>query len=131
MDAYLPQAFAFLLAAILAPPLFKRLGFGTAVGYLAAGLAIGPSGLRIFDDADAVLGVAELGIVLLLFVIGLDTRLSRLVAMRGDILGVGLGQVALTTAALGAIAWGSACRPPRRSSSASPFRCRARRSRSS
>lgn len=106
MDAYLPQAFAFLLAAILAPPLFKRLGFGTAVGYLAAGLAIGPSGLRIFDDADAVLGVAQLGIVLLLFVIGLDTRLARLVAMKGDILRVGLGQVALTTAALGAIAWG-------------------------
>jgi monovalent cation:proton antiporter-2 (CPA2) family protein len=106
MDAYLPQAFAFLLAAILAPPLFKRLGFGTAVGYLAAGLAIGPSGLRVFDDADAVLGVAQLGIVLLLFVIGLDTRLSRLLAMKGDILAVGLGQVVLTTAALGAISWG-------------------------
>ncbi|WP_349371167.1 cation:proton antiporter [Salinarimonas sp.] len=105
MDAYLPQAFAFLLAAILAPPLFKRLGLGTAVGYLAAGLAIGPSGLAVFDDADAVMGVSQLGIVLLLFVIGLDTRLSRLVAMRGDILGIGLGQVVVTTAALGAIAW--------------------------
>ena len=105
MDAYLPQAFAFLLAAILAPPLFKRLGLGTAVGYLVAGLAIGPSGLAVFDDADAVMGVSQLGVVLLLFVIGLDTRLSRLVAMRGDILGVGLGQVVVTTAALGAIAF--------------------------
>jgi monovalent cation:proton antiporter-2 (CPA2) family protein len=105
MDAYLPQAFAFLLAAIVAPPLFKRLGLGTAVGYLVAGLAIGPSGLAVFDDADAVMGVSQLGVVLLLFVIGLDTRLSRLVAMRGDILGVGLGQVVVTTAALGAIAF--------------------------
>jgi exodeoxyribonuclease VII large subunit len=103
VDLLILQGMAFLVAAVVAPPLFKRLGFGTAVGYLAAGLAIGPSGLGIFDDADAVLGVAQLGIVLLLFVIGLDTRLSRLVAMKGDILGIGLGQVALTTAALGAM----------------------------
>ncbi|GGK49397.1 cation:proton antiporter domain-containing protein [Salinarimonas ramus] len=104
MDAYLPQAFAFLLGAVLAPPLFKRLGLGTAVGYLVAGLVIGPSGLRVFDDADSVLGVSQLGIVLLLFVIGLDTRLSRLAAMKGDIVGLGLGQVLVTGAAIGAVA---------------------------
>lgn len=104
MDAFLPQAIAFLVAAIVAPPLFKRLGFGTAVGYLAAGLAIGPSGLGVFDDAEAVMGLSQLGIVLLLFVIGLDTRLSRLVALRRDILGLGLGQMLAAGAAIGLLA---------------------------
>lgn len=104
MDAYLPQAIVFLLAAIAAPPLFKRLGFGTAVGYLAAGLAIGPSGLGVFQDAEAVMGLSQLGIVLLLFVIGLDTRLSRLVALRHDILTLGLGQMLAAGAAIGLLA---------------------------
>lgn len=104
MDAFLPQAIAFLVAAIVAPPLFKRLGFGTAVGYLAAGLAIGPSGLGVFDDAEAVMGLSQLGIVLLLFVIGLDTRLSRLVALRRDILGLGLGQMLAAGSAIGLLA---------------------------
>ncbi|WP_029031917.1 cation:proton antiporter [Salinarimonas rosea] len=112
MDAYLPQAFAFLLGAILAPPLFERLGLGTAVGYLVAGVVIGPSVLAVFDDADAVMGISQLGVVLLLFVIGLDTRLSRLAAMKGDMLGLGLGQVVVAGAALGAIAWGLGLAPP-------------------
>lgn len=105
MDDLIPQALAFLAAAILAPPLFQRLGLGTAVGYLVAGVVIGPSLLEVFQDADAVMTVSQLGVVLLLFVIGLDTRISRLLAMRGDILGLGLGQVAATTVVLGAIGW--------------------------
>ncbi|MEX1215127.1 cation:proton antiporter [Saccharospirillum sp.] len=99
------EGIAFLVAAVLAPTLFKRLGFGTAVGYLFAGILIGPYGLRVFRDAESVMDVAQLGVVLLLFVIGLDTRLSRLVAMKRDILFVGNGQVWLTALVLGFVAW--------------------------
>ncbi len=106
MDLLILQGMAFLVAAVIAPPLFRRLGFGTAVGYLCAGIVIGPSGLRVFDTAEEVVTVSQLGIVLLLFVIGLDTRITHLVAMRRDIVGLGLGQVALTTLVLAAIAIG-------------------------
>ncbi|MFY0665812.1 MAG: cation:proton antiporter [Natronospirillum sp.] len=58
MESVVLQGIAFLLAAVLAPTLFKRLGFGTAVGYLFAGVLIGPSGLRIFNDAESVMDVA-------------------------------------------------------------------------
>lgn len=105
MESVVLQGIAFLLAAVLAPTLFKRLGFGTAVGYLFAGVLIGPSGLRIFNDAESVMDVAQLGVVLLLFVIGLDTRLSRLVAMRRDILLLGNGQVWITATVLAVVAY--------------------------
>lgn len=105
MESVVLQGIAFLLAAVLAPTLFKRLGFGTAVGYLFAGVLIGPSGLRIFNDAESVMDIAQMGVVLLLFVIGLDTRLSRLVAMRRDILVLGNGQVWVTTAVLATVAY--------------------------
>ena len=60
-----------LAAAVLAVPLFRRLGLGTVLGYLAAGLLIGPYGLGFFTDAQAIIHFAELGVVLFLFVIGL------------------------------------------------------------
>lgn len=91
------QVLAFLLAAIVAPPIFKKIGLGAVVGYLVAGVVIGPYGAAIFNDVASVQNLAQLGIVLLLFVIGLDTRLGRLYAMRGDILGLGLAQIGLTT----------------------------------
>lgn len=105
MNDMVLQGIVFLLAAVLAATLFKRLGFGTAVGYLVAGLLIGPSVLGVFNSAESVINVAQLGVVLLLFVIGLDTRLSRLIALRRDILLVGNGQVWITTAVLGIIAY--------------------------
>ena len=94
----------FLAAAVLFVPLFKRLGLGAVLGYLAGGLLIGPGGLGLIDDVDAVLHVSELGVVLLLFVIGLELQPSRLWRLRSSVFGTGGLQVLLTTAALGAVA---------------------------
>ena len=82
-----------LAAAVVAVPLFKRLGLGSVLGYLAAGLAIGPFGIGLFSDPQAILHVAELGVVMFLFIIGLEMQPSRLWAMRGEIFGLGLAQV--------------------------------------
>ncbi|NNU59531.1 monovalent cation:proton antiporter-2 (CPA2) family protein [Ochrobactrum soli] len=82
-------------AAVIAVPLFKRLGLGSVLGYLAAGLIIGPFGLGLFSDPQAILHVAELGVVMFLFIIGLEMQPSRLWSMRGEIFGLGLAQVAL------------------------------------
>lgn len=89
-----------LAAAVIAVPLFRRIGLGSVLGYLAAGLAIGPYGLGFFHDAQAILHVAELGVVLFLFIIGLEMQPSRLWSMRGEIFGLGLMQVGLAMAAL-------------------------------
>ncbi|MBJ6133321.1 cation:proton antiporter [Ochrobactrum sp. Q0168] len=82
-------------AAVIAVPLFKRLGLGSVLGYLAAGLVIGPFGIGLFSDPQAILHVAELGVVMFLFIIGLEMQPSRLWSMRGEIFGLGLAQVAL------------------------------------
>lgn len=80
-------------AAVVAVPLFKRLGLGAVLGYLAAGLAIGPFGLRLFTDPQAILHTAELGVVMFLFVIGLEMRPSHLWNLRRAIFGLGSLQV--------------------------------------
>jgi glutathione-regulated potassium-efflux system protein KefB len=82
-----------LAAAVVAAPLFKRLGLGSVLGYLAAGVAIGPFALRLFTDPASILQVAELGVVMFLFVIGLEMQPSRLWSMRGQIFGLGFVQV--------------------------------------
>lgn len=89
----LPAIVTLLGAAVIAVPLFKRAGLGSILGYLAAGLAIGPFGLALFSDPMAILHVAELGVVMFLFIIGLEMQPSRLWAMRRDIFGLGLAQV--------------------------------------
>jgi Kef-type K+ transport system membrane component KefB len=89
-----------LATAVVAVPLAKRLGLGSVLGYIAAGIAIGPSVLGLFAEPGRVTGIAELGIVLLLFIIGLELNLSRLWAMRRDILGLGTAQIVLSGAAL-------------------------------
>ena len=93
------QTVALLGTAVIAVPLFRKLGLGSVLGYLAAGLAIGPSVLGVVTDADTLLHVAELGVVLFLFVIGLEMRPSKLWKLRGDIFGLGTTQV-VTCAAL-------------------------------
>ena len=87
-------------AAVVAVPIFKRAGLGSVLGYLAAGLAIGPFGAGLFSDPMAILHVAELGVVMFLFIIGLEMQPSRLWAMRRDIFGLGLAQVLLSMALL-------------------------------
>lgn len=97
------EAIVFLLAAIVAVPVFRRVGLGSILGYLAAGTVIGPHGLALIGDAEGVMHTAELGVVLLLFVIGLELKLSRLWSMRRDIFGLGAMQVLTTGVVLAAI----------------------------
>lgn len=94
------QALIFLAAAVVAVPLFQRIGLGSVLGYLAAGMAIGPSGARLISDVDSILHFAELGVVLLLFLIGLELQPSRLWEMRKAVFRIGSAQVAATSAAL-------------------------------
>ncbi|BDG72882.1 monovalent cation:proton antiporter-2 (CPA2) family protein [Roseomonas fluvialis] len=96
---------ALLGAAVVAVPLFKRLGLGSVLGYLVAGLVIGPFGIGLFTDAQAILHVAELGVVMFLFIIGLEMEPSRLWGMRQQIFGLGVAQVGVCMALLGGIAW--------------------------
>ncbi len=85
--------------AVVTAPIFKKLGLGTVLGYLAAGVVIGPI-LHSIGDSEAVLAVAELGVVFLLFIIGLELKPSRLWQMRRDIFGLGTAQVVLSGLAL-------------------------------
>ncbi|AOF92176.1 monovalent cation:proton antiporter-2 (CPA2) family protein [Sinorhizobium sp. RAC02] len=87
-------------AAVVAVPLFRRLGLGSVLGYFAAGVLVGPSLLGLFTDALSILHFSELGVVMFLFVIGLELRPLKLWAMRGQIFGLGLAQVALAIASL-------------------------------
>ncbi len=89
--------------AVIAAPLFARIGLGTILGYLAAGIAIGPV-LLLISDGKELLHVAELGVVFLLFIIGLELKPARLWAMRRSIFGMGLIQVSVTGVALAMIA---------------------------
>ncbi|QEZ46757.1 monovalent cation:proton antiporter-2 (CPA2) family protein [Cupriavidus oxalaticus] len=82
-------------AAVVAVPLFKRIGLGSVLGYLAAGLAIGPYGLGLVTDAQTIIHVAELGVVMFLFVIGLEMNPLHLWNLRGQIFGLGSMQVGL------------------------------------
>ncbi len=96
----LAQALVFLAAAVVAVPLSKRLGLGSVLGYLAAGVVIGPFGAKLIRDVENVLHFAELGVVLFLFLVGLELQPKRLWELRRTVFGLGGIQVALTTAAL-------------------------------
>ncbi|PZN98274.1 MAG: potassium transporter [Alphaproteobacteria bacterium] len=100
----LGHAVALLAAAVVAVPLFKRFGLGAVLGYLAAGLVIGPFGFGVIEDAEAVLHVAELGVVMFLFIIGLEMRPARLWSLRREIFGLGLMQVVTCAALLTGVA---------------------------
>ncbi|MDR3418312.1 MAG: monovalent cation:proton antiporter-2 (CPA2) family protein [Nevskia sp.] len=94
----------FLAAAVIAVPLFKRLGLGSVLGYLAAGIAIGPWGLGLIANVEDILHFSEFGVVLLLFVIGLELQPSRLWRLRSAVFGLGGAQVVITTAAFAGLA---------------------------
>lgn len=91
-----------LAAVVLAVPVAKRIGFGGPLGYLAAGLAIGPGGLGLVTDVEAIRHVSELGVIMLLFLIGLELRPARLWVMRRSVLGLGGAQVAVTAVVIAA-----------------------------
>ena len=95
--SFLPQVAVFLIAACLAVPLSRKSGFGSVLGYLVAGLVIGPWGLKLITDVPTILEFADLGVVLLLFIIGLELQPSRLWVMRRIVFGMGTLQVVATT----------------------------------
>lgn len=97
---FLREAVIYLAATVVLVPLFTRAGLGGTLGYLAAGVVIGPHALGFVRSPDAVRSFSELGIVLLLFVIGLELRPARLWQLRRDIFGLGAAQVVLTGLAL-------------------------------
>lgn len=94
-DALFAETLLLLGGAVVAAPIFRKLGLGTVLGYLAAGVVIGPI-LNLITGSGEILAVAELGVVFLLFVIGLELKPSRLWRMRADIFGLGTAQVVIT-----------------------------------
>src|SRR5215471_7828712 len=102
------EALLFLTLVVVAVPLFKRIGLGSVLGYLVAGALIGPHGLRLISGVEEVGHLAETGVVLLLFLIGLELQPERLWELRTRVFGVGGAQVALSGAvlAIGALALG-------------------------
>ena len=97
---WLIHSFIYLSAAVIAVPISKALGLGSIIGYLAAGLAIGPWGLGLVTDVHAILQFAEFGVVLMLFLVGLELEPQRLWSLRRPIFGWGSAQVLLCAAAL-------------------------------
>ena len=93
----------FLFAAVIAVPLASRLGIGAVLGYLLAGIAIGPWGLGFISDVDEILHFSELGVVFLMFIIGLELNPAKLWRLRSSIFGVGAAQVMLSAAILGGL----------------------------
>ncbi|MET4682454.1 monovalent cation:proton antiporter-2 (CPA2) family protein [Brevundimonas faecalis] len=103
---------ALLAAGVVAVPVFRKLGLGSVLGYLAAGVAIGPFGLALFREPETILHVAEFGVVIFLFLIGLEMRPKRLWGMRNEIFGLGAAQVGLAGLALTLVAMAAGAPAP-------------------
>jgi glutathione-regulated potassium-efflux system protein KefB len=101
---FLTFGLVLLTAAVLSVPIARRLGLSAIVAYLIAGIVIGPHGLAAFGTPESIIPVSELGVVMLLFLIGLELELGRLVALRRAIFGLGAAQLALTALAIGMLA---------------------------
>ncbi|MBA4822069.1 glutathione-regulated potassium-efflux system protein KefB [Pantoea ananatis] len=95
----------YLVAAVLIVPVAARLGIGAVLGYLLAGIAIGPWGLGFISDVDEILHFSELGVVFLMFIIGLELNPAKLWALRRSIFGIGAAQVIFSAAILGVLLW--------------------------
>lgn len=103
---------ALLAAGVVAVPIFRKLGLGSVLGYLAAGVAIGPFGLALFREPQTILHVAEFGVVIFLFIIGLEMRPKRLWGMRKEIFGLGSAQVGLAGLVLTLVAMAAGVSAP-------------------
>jgi monovalent cation:proton antiporter-2 (CPA2) family protein len=101
-SVYLLDIVILLAAAVLAVPLFRAIGLGAVPGFLVAGVLVGPSGLALIDNVTEIRHLSELGVVLLLFVIGIELKPSRLWLMRRQVFGLGTLQVVVTGTAIGA-----------------------------
>jgi glutathione-regulated potassium-efflux system ancillary protein KefC/glutathione-regulated potassium-efflux system protein KefB len=100
------QALAYLAAGVVSVPIAKRLGLGSVLGYLIAGALVGPFGLDMVGEVGDVASFAEFGVVILLFLIGLEVRPALLWQMRTSIFGLGAAQMSASAAAVGAVAYG-------------------------
>ena len=98
--AWLVNSFIYLAAAVIAVPVAKKLGLGSIIGYLAAGIAIGPWGLKLVTNVQDILHFAEFGVVLMLFLVGLELEPKRLWSLRRPIFGWGSAQVLACAAVL-------------------------------
>lgn len=103
MGHFIEQALIFICAAIILVPLFQKLGLGSVLGYLISGMVVGPFGLRFFEDAESVLHFSEIGVVFLLFIIGLEIQPRKLWSMRRHLLGYGFLQVLITTGVISGV----------------------------
>ncbi|MGV3346696.1 monovalent cation:proton antiporter-2 (CPA2) family protein, partial [Enterobacteriaceae bacterium LUAb1] len=104
-DALLTAGVIYLCAAVIAVPLASRLGIGAVLGYLLAGIIIGPWGLGFISDVQEILHFSEMGVVFLMFIIGLELNPSKLWQLRRSIFGVGAAQVTVSAALLGVVLW--------------------------
>jgi len=104
LEELLTGAFVYLAAAVVAAPLFARLGLGSVLGYLAAGIVLGPSVLGLTGEATDVMSFAEFGVTVMLFLVGLELQPEKLWELRKPIFGLGSLQVVLTAAAIGGAA---------------------------
>ncbi|MBY0613591.1 MAG: monovalent cation:proton antiporter-2 (CPA2) family protein [Beijerinckiaceae bacterium] len=100
---FLLQVLLFLGAAVVTVPLFRVAGLSAVLGYLIAGIIIGPSGLKLFNEPRVLSSLAEIGIVMFLFIIGLELKVSRLLMIRQTIAVLGVGQMVLTSLLIFAI----------------------------
>lgn len=100
----LQESVIYLLAAIVTVPISRRLGLGSVLGYLAAGIIIGPFGVALIRDPEHILHFAELGVVFLLFIVGLELQPSRLWVLRKMVFGLGSAQVLVSVVVISAIA---------------------------
>ncbi len=100
MANYLLDIIILLTAAVVAVPLFRAAGFGAVPGFLVAGILVGPSGFALIDKVSEIRQLAELGVILLLFVIGIELRPARLWRMRRLVFGLGTLQIVITGAFL-------------------------------
>ncbi|NNJ93332.1 MAG: transporter, partial [Halobacteria archaeon] len=101
---YLADILILLAAAVIAVPVFRRLGMGSVLGYLAAGFVVGPWGLGFIDRIEEIRYIAEFGVIFLLFIIGIELAPARLWAMRRMVFGLGTAQVIVTGLAIGGLA---------------------------
>jgi monovalent cation:proton antiporter-2 (CPA2) family protein len=104
MNSFINQALFFIASAVILVPIFHKLGLGSILGYLVAGIIVGPYGLSMIHETDALKHFAELGVILLLFIIGLEIQPSKLWSMRKRLFGLGGLQVLLCSIAFMLIA---------------------------